>query len=92
MRYLFVASNLPSFGIFNERSRRTAAMRWTDTLFGPKRSQRRKGVEHRKPAAVWDDQMPGSLFQALGCIVNGQVIASPPVHSLLDPCAQFEQH
>jgi hypothetical protein len=50
-------------------------MRWTESLFGLKRLQCRKGVEDRQPA-VWDDQIPepASLFQALGRIVqNGQI-------------------
>src|SRR5215468_5431494 len=50
-------------GIFNGRSRRTAAMRWTDSLFGLKRMQCRKGVEDRQPAAVWDDQIAGKRLR-----------------------------
>ena len=51
-------------------------MRWTDSLFGLKRSQCRKGVEDRNQqrSGTIGYRQAASLFQALGCIVqNGQV-------------------
>src|SRR6516165_5749401 len=50
-------------GIFNGRSRRTAAMRRTDSRFGLRRLQCRKGLEGRQPAAVWDDQITGKRLR-----------------------------
>src|SRR5262249_40821392 len=52
--------------IFNGRSRRMAAMRRTDSRFGLRRLQCRKGVEGRQPAAVWDDQIPGAVSAISG--------------------------
>ena len=60
MRYLFAASNFPSFGILGERSRRRAAVRSTDTLCRRERGGGGGG------ATLWDYPLPGNAFAISG--------------------------